>query len=180
MKHETFETQVILKIKTLSSSSSSFVLTLLHRVHFYQIGWLYLIPTVISVTAAMLSKEQGITICGICAIYEIFVAQKVSICIHFSMLKCYWNGMYNIESTQIFLYFYFHFMHAASHERHKAFNTECSEWKSSIASDKLVAKWSNSPPDRSLSVNPCTSFCSSPHYGLNIASLYKVSTKQTL
>lgn len=138
MKHETFETQVILKIKTLSSSSSVFIFH--HRVHFYHIGWLYLIPTVISVTAAMLSKEQGITICGICAIYEIFVAQKVRICIHFSMLKCYRNGMYNIESTQIFLYFYFRFMHTASHERHKAFDTKCSEWKSSIASDKLVAK----------------------------------------
>lgn len=25
----------------------------------------------------MLCKEQGITICGICAVYEIFVVQKV-------------------------------------------------------------------------------------------------------
>lgn len=41
-------------------------------------GWMYLIPTVLAVSAAMLCKEQGITICGVCAIYEIFVAQKVS------------------------------------------------------------------------------------------------------
>lgn len=32
----------------------------------------------LAVTAAMLCKEQGITICGICAVYEIFVVQKVS------------------------------------------------------------------------------------------------------
>jgi hypothetical protein len=33
---------------------------------------------VTSVATAMLCKEQGITITGICAIYEIFLAQKVS------------------------------------------------------------------------------------------------------
>ena len=78
MKHETFETQVILKIKTLPSSSSFVFISLpTTPIVCIFIGWLYLIPTVISVTAAMLSKEQGITICGICAIYEIFVAQKV-------------------------------------------------------------------------------------------------------
>ncbi|KAL7043207.1 hypothetical protein ACKWTF_001427 [Chironomus riparius] len=42
-------------------------------------GWMYLIPTVLAVSAAMLCKEQGITICGVCAIYEIFVAQKLHI-----------------------------------------------------------------------------------------------------
>lgn len=30
-----------------------------------------------AVASAMLCKEQGITITGICAIYEIFIAQKV-------------------------------------------------------------------------------------------------------
>lgn len=34
-----------------------------------------------SVATAMLCKEQGITITGVCAIYEIFVAQKVSLLI---------------------------------------------------------------------------------------------------
>lgn len=42
------------------------------------IGWRYLFLSVLAVTAAMLCKEQGITICGICAVYEIFVVQKVS------------------------------------------------------------------------------------------------------
>ena len=115
MKHETFETQVILKIKTLLSSSSSFVFISLPTTPIVCIfiGWLYLIPTVISVTAAMLSKEQGITICGICAIYEIFVAQKVRMQTFFhahSLSLC--NGMYSIESTRIVCIF----MHAASHE----------------------------------------------------------------
>lgn len=63
--------------------------------HFNHIGWLYLIPTVISVTAAMLSKEQGITICGICAIYEIFVAQKVRMHTFFHVeILSKWNVQY--------------------------------------------------------------------------------------
>lgn len=71
---------VILMIKTFSSYIFIFMFYYSsHTCVFCTIGWLYLIPTVISVTAAMLSKEQGITICGICAIYEIFVAQKVGI-----------------------------------------------------------------------------------------------------
>lgn len=41
-------------------------------------GWRYLFLSILAVTAAMLCKEQGITICGICAVYEIFVVQKVS------------------------------------------------------------------------------------------------------
>jgi len=33
----------------------------------------------ISVATAMLCKEQGITVTGICAVYELIVAQKVSV-----------------------------------------------------------------------------------------------------
>lgn len=40
-------------------------------------GWRYLTLAMIFVATAMLCKEQGITITGICAIYEIFVAQKI-------------------------------------------------------------------------------------------------------
>lgn len=43
----------------------------------FSIGWRYLFLSVLAVTAAMLCKEQGTTICGICAVYEIFVVQKV-------------------------------------------------------------------------------------------------------
>jgi hypothetical protein len=32
-----------------------------------------------SVATAMFCKEQGITITGICAVYELIVAQKVSV-----------------------------------------------------------------------------------------------------
>ena len=32
----------------------------------------------LSVATAMLCKEQGITVAGVCAAYEIFVSQKVS------------------------------------------------------------------------------------------------------
>lgn len=42
-------------------------------------GWRYLLLSIAGVTAAMLCKEQGITICGICAVYEIFVVQKVKL-----------------------------------------------------------------------------------------------------
>lgn len=48
------------------------------KVNFFPFtGWRYLFLSVGAVTAAMLCKEQGITICGICAVYEIFVVQKV-------------------------------------------------------------------------------------------------------
>ncbi|KFB49861.1 hypothetical protein ZHAS_00017886 [Anopheles sinensis] len=40
-------------------------------------GWRYLCLSMLFVATAMLCKEQGITITGVCAIYEIFVAQKV-------------------------------------------------------------------------------------------------------
>lgn len=42
------------------------------------LGWKYLSLAMMSVTTAMLCKEQGITVTGVCAIYEVFVAQKVS------------------------------------------------------------------------------------------------------
>lgn len=48
-----------------------------HADNAFSIGWRYLFLSVLAVTAAMLCKEQGITICGICAVYEIFVVQKV-------------------------------------------------------------------------------------------------------
>lgn len=41
-------------------------------------GWKYLLLSMASIAIAMLCKEQGVTVAGICAAYEIFVAQKVS------------------------------------------------------------------------------------------------------
>ncbi|XP_071112558.1 protein O-mannosyl-transferase TMTC3-like isoform X2 [Haliotis cracherodii] len=43
-----------------------------------QINWIWLITTVWLVTIAMLCKEQGITVIGICCVYEVFVAQRAS------------------------------------------------------------------------------------------------------
>jgi len=37
----------------------------------------------ISVATAMLCKEQGITVTGICAVYELIVAQKVNVTLFF-------------------------------------------------------------------------------------------------
>ncbi|XP_060080466.1 protein O-mannosyl-transferase TMTC3-like isoform X2 [Ylistrum balloti] len=42
------------------------------------IGWRPLILTVILVTVAMLCKEQGITVIGVCCVYEVFVAQRAT------------------------------------------------------------------------------------------------------
>lgn len=41
--------------------------------------WPPLIGTVVMVTIAMLCKEQGITVIGVCCVYEVFIAQRVSI-----------------------------------------------------------------------------------------------------
>ncbi|XP_074026010.1 protein O-mannosyl-transferase Tmtc3 isoform X2 [Leptinotarsa decemlineata] len=40
-------------------------------------GWKYLLFSMVSIATAMLCKEQGITVAGVCAAYEIFFAQKV-------------------------------------------------------------------------------------------------------
>ncbi|XP_059617284.1 protein O-mannosyl-transferase Tmtc3 [Phlebotomus argentipes] len=40
-------------------------------------GWRHLFLSSVFVGTAMLCKEQGITVTGVCAIYEIFVAQKI-------------------------------------------------------------------------------------------------------
>ncbi|XP_041973307.1 protein O-mannosyl-transferase Tmtc3 [Aricia agestis] len=39
-------------------------------------GWLYVVLCTVCVGVAMLCKEQGITVTGVCVVYEIFVAQK--------------------------------------------------------------------------------------------------------
>jgi hypothetical protein len=43
------------------------------------LGWRHLVLSMMSVATAMLCKEQGITVTGICAVYELIVAQKVSV-----------------------------------------------------------------------------------------------------
>ncbi|KAL3883448.1 hypothetical protein ACJMK2_029709 [Sinanodonta woodiana] len=43
-----------------------------------QTAWRPLIVTVVFVTIAMLCKEQGITVIGVCCVYEVFVAQKAT------------------------------------------------------------------------------------------------------
>ncbi|CAH0560711.1 unnamed protein product [Brassicogethes aeneus] len=40
-------------------------------------GWRQLVFSMLSIATAMLCKEQGITVAGVCATYEIFVAQKI-------------------------------------------------------------------------------------------------------
>ncbi|XP_075235033.1 protein O-mannosyl-transferase Tmtc3-like [Lycorma delicatula] len=40
-------------------------------------GWRPLALSMVSVATAMLCKEQGITVTGVCAVYELFVAQKL-------------------------------------------------------------------------------------------------------
>ena len=42
-------------------------------------GWQYLTLSMICVAIAMLCKEQGITVLGVCGVYEIFVAQKLRV-----------------------------------------------------------------------------------------------------
>ncbi|KRT83914.1 Anaphase-promoting complex subunit 3 protein [Oryctes borbonicus] len=40
-------------------------------------GWKYLFSSMLSVATAMLCKEQGITVAGVCVAYEIFVSQRM-------------------------------------------------------------------------------------------------------
>lgn len=50
-------------------------------------GWQQLAVSMVLVATAMLCKEQGITVTGICVVYEIFVAQKVSLLFFFGNKK---------------------------------------------------------------------------------------------
>lgn len=40
-------------------------------------GWKSLSLSMISIATAMLCKEQGITVAGVCVLYELFITQKV-------------------------------------------------------------------------------------------------------
>lgn len=51
-------------------------------------GWRQLGVSMILVATAMLCKEQGITVTGVCAVYEIFVAQKVSVLLRCDFCNC--------------------------------------------------------------------------------------------
>ena len=41
--------------------------------------WSKLASTVVLVAVAMLCKEQGITVIGVCCVYEVFVAQRMTV-----------------------------------------------------------------------------------------------------
>jgi len=42
--------------------------------------WSKLLLSIILVAMAMLCKEQGITVIGVCCVYDVFIAQQVSSC----------------------------------------------------------------------------------------------------
>lgn len=60
-------------------------------------GWQHLILSMMCVAVAMLCKEQGITVTGVCGVYEIFVAQKVcaacniNTILYLVCVKCFTN-----------------------------------------------------------------------------------------
>ena len=49
-----------------------------YKFFFFCSAWIPLLYTVVLVTMAMLCKEIGITVIGVCCVYEVFVVQKVS------------------------------------------------------------------------------------------------------
>lgn len=73
-------------------------------------GWKYLIISMISVATAMLCKEQGITVTAICAVYEIFIIQKVSksqistlyhIILKTTTIKSLLNNVYSVSHLSV-------------------------------------------------------------------------------
>ncbi|XP_062603708.1 protein O-mannosyl-transferase TMTC3-like isoform X2 [Saccostrea cucullata] len=63
-----------------------------------KIKWPPLIGTVVLVTIAMLCKEQGITVIGVCCVYEIFVAQRASFQELLAILGSFIRGKPHIPS----------------------------------------------------------------------------------
>ncbi|KAF6216658.1 hypothetical protein GE061_001004 [Apolygus lucorum] len=77
--HTEAVTGVVGRAETLSSVFflGAFILYSQATKEKHKVGWSSLFLAVLCITAAMLCKEQGITITSICAVYEIFVAQKI-------------------------------------------------------------------------------------------------------
>ena len=55
------------------------LLYLIFNSHCFLSVWPPLLMAICLVTVAMLCKEQGITVIGVCVVYELFVAQRVSV-----------------------------------------------------------------------------------------------------
>uniref|UniRef100_A0A1B6F0B4 dolichyl-phosphate-mannose--protein mannosyltransferase n=1 Tax=Cuerna arida TaxID=1464854 RepID=A0A1B6F0B4_9HEMI len=62
-------------------------------------GWRWLVFSMLAVATAMLCKEQGITITGICAVYELFVAQKIRLSDVQHFLRCVVSGKVSWQHT---------------------------------------------------------------------------------
>ncbi|XP_023716929.1 protein O-mannosyl-transferase Tmtc3 [Cryptotermes secundus] len=77
--HTEAVTGVVGRAETLSSVFflAAFILYTKSTKRKHVTGWRHLVLSMISVATAMLCKEQGITVTGICAIYELIVAQKL-------------------------------------------------------------------------------------------------------
>lgn len=128
-------------------------------------GWRYLFLAILAVTAAMLCKEQGITICGICAVYEIFVVQKVK--------------RRDIPASKLFpnisLFFYFlNYLKSGSHQRHQAFDSNGSKWQNTIVSDIMVAKRSDASSRCFMFLYFGAAFRSSTYNGLSTTRVHEV------
>lgn len=63
-----------------------------------KIEWFPLIMTVVLVTIAMLCKEQGITVIGVCCVYEVFISQRASFSELLQILGSFIKGKPNIPS----------------------------------------------------------------------------------
>lgn len=53
----------------------------------FSVVWIPLLYTVALVTMAMLCKEIGITVIGVCCVYEVFLVQKVGVSSEYTHVK---------------------------------------------------------------------------------------------
>lgn len=112
----------------------------------------------------MLCKEQGITICGICAVYEIFVVQKVK--------------RRDIPASKLLLklhsFLSLNHIKSGSHQRHQAFDSNGSEWQNTVVSDIMVAKWSDASSCCFMLLDIGASFRPSTYNGLSTTRVHEV------
>ncbi|XP_066909722.1 protein O-mannosyl-transferase Tmtc3 [Halyomorpha halys] len=92
--HTEAVTGVVGRAETLSSVFflSAFIFYVNAAKDKNKVGWQSLSLTVICIISAMLCKEQGITMTAICAVYEIFVRQKIRLNDFMQLLKWILNG----------------------------------------------------------------------------------------
>lgn len=141
-------------------------------------GWKHLVPSMVLVATAMLCKEQGITVTGVCVIYEIFIAQKV----------IYYAGNFPISLDLTKLHISDSIMRTHPHNPDAVWSQKCVRGRCCWCDDRFsrvhfldgnrsLANWGHSTSGRVNCDHGVIAVHATADNGLAIARLYQVSAR---